>query len=112
MLYLLNDMVENIVENAKKELAELPEENKERREFLTSQITAYELQLKAFKEDIEEQLLEKFQFSVEELYANYGQFDNKYISIEFHKFSKSAAVALRVILLTDFNSSIPLSSLN
>ena len=90
MLYLLNDMVENIVENAKKELAELPEENKERREFLTSQITAYELQLKAFKEDIEEQLLEKFQFSVEELYANYGQFDNKYISIEFHKFSKSA----------------------
>jgi hypothetical protein len=90
MLYLLNDMVENQVENAKKELSELPEKNKERREFLTAQITAYESQLKAFKEDIEKQLSEKFQFSVEELYAMYGKYDNKYTSIEFHKFSKSA----------------------
>lgn len=90
MLYLLNDMVENLVENAKKELAELPEQNKGRREFLTAQISIYELHLKTFKEDIEKQLSEKFQFSVEELYAMYGQYDNKYISIEFHKFSKSA----------------------
>ncbi|MCL8009396.1 hypothetical protein M8845_18370 [Gelidibacter japonicus] len=91
MLYLLNDMVENQVANAKKELSELPEENIERREFLTAQIAAYETQLKSFKEDIEKQLSEKFQFSVEELYAMYGQYDRKYISIEFHKFSESAA---------------------
>ena len=91
MLYLLNDMVENQVANAKKELSELPEENTERREFLTAQIAAYETQLKSFKEDIEKQLSEKFQFSVEELYAMYGQYDRKYISIEFHKFSESAA---------------------
>jgi hypothetical protein len=90
MLYLLNDMVENQVVNAKKELSELPEENTERREFLTAQIAAYETQLKNFKEDIEKQLSEKFQFSVEELYAMYGQYDRKYISIEFHKFSESA----------------------
>lgn len=91
MLYLLNDMVENQVANAKKELSELPEENIERREFLTAQIAAYETQLKSFKEDIEKQLSEKFQFSVEELYAMYGQYERKYISIEFHKFSESAA---------------------
>lgn len=91
MLYLLNDMVENQVANAKKELSELPEENTERREFLTAQIAAYETQLKRFKEDIEKQLSEKFHFSVEELYAMYGQYDRKYISIEFHKFSESAA---------------------
>lgn len=84
-------MVENQVANAKKELSELPEENIERREFLTAQIAAYETQLKSFKEDIEKQLSEKFQFSVEELYAMYGQYERKYISIEFHKFSESAA---------------------
>lgn len=91
MLYLLNDMVDNQVDNAKKELSEFPEENSERREFLTAQIAAYEIQLKNFKENIEKQLSEKFQFSVEELYAMYGQYERKYISIEFHKFSESAA---------------------
>ncbi len=97
MLYLLNDMVENQVANAKKELSELPEENTERREFLTAQIAAYEIQLKKFKEDIEKQLSKKFQFSVEELYAMYGQYDDKYISIEFHKFSESASKFSRKI---------------
>ncbi|WPR71478.1 hypothetical protein SLW70_16315 [Flavobacterium sp. NG2] len=90
MLYFLNDMVENQVANAKKELSELPEKNTERREFLTAQIATYETQLKNFKEDIEKQLSERFQFSVEELYAMYGQYERKYISIEFHKFSESA----------------------
>lgn|SRR5699024_4583624 len=83
-------MVENQLENVKIELSKLSEENKERKEFLTTQIAVYESQLKAFKEDIKKQLSEKFQFSVEELYAMYGQYDNNYISIEFHKFSESA----------------------
>jgi len=83
-------MVESQVANAKKELSELPKENTERREFLITQIKYYESELRKFKEEIEKQLSEKFQFSVEELYAMYGQFDNKYISIEFHKFSESA----------------------
>jgi hypothetical protein len=90
MLYLLNDMVENQVINAKKELSELSTENTERREFLTAQIANYEIELAKFKTDLEKQLSEKFQFSVEELYAMYGQYDNKYIRIEFHKFSESA----------------------
>jgi len=89
-LYMLNDMVENQVENAKKELAELSPDNDERREFLTTQIKNYEIELERFKASIERQLKEKFQFSIEELYAMYGQYENKYISIEFHKFSESA----------------------
>lgn len=92
MLYLLNDMVENQVIYAKEELLELPTEDTERREFLIAQIEYYESELEKFKTDIEKQLSEKFQFSVEELYAMYGQYDNKYISIEFHKFSESAKI--------------------
>lgn len=88
-LYMLNDMVENQLENSKKELSELSPENEERLIFLTSQIKYYESELKKFKTDIETQLAAKFQFSVEELYAMYGQYE-KYISIEFHKFSESA----------------------
>lgn len=88
-LYMLNDMVENQLENSKKELSELSPENEERLIFLTSQIKYYESELKKFKTDIETQLAEKFQFSVEELYSMYGQYE-KYISIEFHKFSESA----------------------
>lgn len=90
-LYLLNDIVENRVENAKKELAELLPENKERIQFLTIQIENYETELKRFEINIKKQLKEKFQFSIEELYAMYGQYENKYISIEFHKFSESAS---------------------
>jgi len=89
-LYMLNDMVENQVLNATKELSELPLENEDRRNFLTAQIKYLKFELEKFKTDIEKQLSEKFQFSVEEIYAMYGQYDDKYISIEFHKFSESA----------------------
>jgi hypothetical protein len=90
-LYMLNDMVENQVVNAKKELAALSPDNEERKAFLTAQIEYYETELQKFRENIEKQLAERFQFSVEELYAMYGQYENKYIAIEFHKFSESAA---------------------
>src|SRR5690606_22247043 len=88
-LYMLYDMVENQLENSKKELSEIEPEKEERIAFLTAQIEYYENELKKFRTDIEAQLAEKFQFSVEELYAMYGQYE-KYISIEFHKFSESA----------------------
>lgn len=89
LLYMLNDIVENQLETSKRELAEISKENVERIEFLKSQIAYYEIELAKFRADIENQLSEKFQFSAEELYAMYGQYD-KYISIEFHKFSESA----------------------
>jgi hypothetical protein len=88
-LYMLYDMVENQLENSKKELSEIEPEKEERIAFLTEQIKYYENELKEFKTNIESQLAEKFQFSKEELYAMYGQYE-KYISIEFHKFSESA----------------------
>ncbi|MFT7035960.1 MAG: hypothetical protein ACJA2S_004485 [Cyclobacteriaceae bacterium] len=88
-LYLLNDMIENQVANAKAELESIDPENIGRIEFLQNQIDYYESVLEKFKSDIKQQLKEKFQFSREELYSMYGQYD-KYISIEFHKFSKSA----------------------
>ena len=89
-LYMLNDMVENQVLNAKREFSQLNIENSERRNFLSAQINFYESELIKFRTEIENQLLQKFQFSVEELYAMYGQYENKFIAIEFHKFSESA----------------------
>ncbi|MGV0752387.1 hypothetical protein [Empedobacter brevis] len=90
MLYLLNDMVENQVNNAEIELYQLPVEDVNRREFLNNQIAYYKKELMKFREEIEKQLSEKFQFSVEELYAMYGQYERKFLTIEFHKFSSSA----------------------
>lgn len=89
-LYLLNDMVENQMKTTEKELLECSSENTEQIQKLKAQITQYKTALDKFKTDIENKLNEKFQFSVEELYVMYGQYDNKYISIEFHKYSKSA----------------------
>jgi hypothetical protein len=90
-LYLLNDMIENRLINAKKELAKFTSEASEKQNFLKTQIDFYESELQKFKADIDKQLSEKFQFSVEEIYVMYGQYDNKYITIEFHKFTESAA---------------------
>lgn len=90
-LYLLNDIVENQVENAKRELAELQSENEERIKFLSNQIKYFEAELRRFETKLIKQIKDKFQFSVEELYAIYGQYENRYISIEFHKFSESAS---------------------
>ena len=89
-LYMLHDMIEDQVLDAKKELLKLNEENHERIRLLTDQIRYYEYSLEKFKADIEKKRSQKFQFSVEELYAMFGQYEHKYISIEFHKFSESA----------------------
>jgi hypothetical protein len=90
LLYMLDDMLENHIINAKHELLELPPEKQDRIDFLKAQIENYETERERFRIDIQQQLSEKFQFSIEELYAMYGQYDNKFVSIEFHKFSESA----------------------
>jgi hypothetical protein len=89
-LYLLNDMVENQLIRSKEELDKLPKENHKRRDFLIAQIEYYEKELNDFKSKIDKLLSYKFQFSMEELYNMYGQFENKHLNIEFHKFSQSA----------------------
>jgi hypothetical protein len=87
---MLNDMVENQVANAEKELSELSPDNEEKIKFLTTQIKNYKAEFERFRTSIEKQLKERFQFSIEEFYAMYGQYENKYVSIEFHKFSESS----------------------
>ena len=88
-LYLLQGLIETRVINAKKELESVDPKEKEKIDFLSKQIAYYESELASFESDIKSQLNNTFQFSVEELYFMYGQYE-KYISIEFHKFSESA----------------------
>lgn len=88
-LYLLSDIVEDILNKTRVELEQTDKSNLEEIKELQSKIDFYTLQLENFRKNIEGQLSEKFQFSVEELYSMYGQYD-KYISIEFHKYSESA----------------------
>ncbi|MCM8571142.1 hypothetical protein NE848_17230 [Gramella jeungdoensis] len=90
MLYLLNDMVEEQLESTKKELDNCSKSDIEKIKVLKLKILWFEAQLEKFKDDIDKQLKEKFQFSIEELYSMYGQYEEKYINIEFHKFSDSA----------------------
>jgi len=89
MLYLLNDMAEEQLEATKKELEKCSSSEVDKIKELKLKIIWFEAQLEKFKENINHELKDKFQFSVEELYSMYGQYDEKYINIEFHKFSDS-----------------------
>jgi hypothetical protein len=89
-LYLLSDIVEEQLNVYVKALADTPAEDKERIAQLEHAISIYQAELDKFKQEIEDQKKERFQFSVEEIYAMYGQYERKFISIEFHKYSESA----------------------
>src|SRR5690606_36899377 len=88
-LYLLSDIVEEQLNVYVKALADTPAEDKERIAQLEHAISIYQGELDKFKQEIEDQKKERFQFSVEEIYAMYGQYERKFISIEFHKYSES-----------------------
>ncbi|MGI9582280.1 hypothetical protein ACR1PO_13760 [Chryseobacterium sp. RRHN12] len=88
-LYLLSDMIDGLSLSAIEELKRLPESETIKKLELKAKIEWYKVETEKFQKDINDQLKEKFQFSSEDLYAMYGQYD-KYISIEFHKFSESA----------------------
>ena len=89
LLYMTHDMIENILANAEQQLADTPKDKKEDIEQLTQRIAYYKHELGAFENNIAEQRNSFFQFSVEELYYMYGQYD-KFVGIEFHKFSDAA----------------------
>ena len=88
-LYLLHDMVEGMLQNAEHNLNQIPKDNEQEiaQQLLT--IAYYKQELQNFEQDITEQRKQSFQFSVEELYYMYGQYD-KFVGIEFHKFSDAA----------------------
>lgn len=89
-LYLLSDIVEEQLNVYEKVLADTPAQDKEKIAQLQQAISIYRGELEKFKQEIEDQKKERFQFSVEEIYAMYGQYEQKFISIEFHKYSDSA----------------------
>lgn len=88
-LYLLSDIVEDLLNKTVEELESTDNKETEKIKQLQFKIGQYTSELESFKQSLEKQLNEKFQFSIEELYSMYGQYD-KYISIEFHKYSESA----------------------
>jgi hypothetical protein len=95
-LYLLSDMVDNQLDDIILEIGCCSEKDTERIAALEKQYSDLEEELNSFIKDVNEQLEEKFQFSVEELYSMYGQYD-KFISVEFHKYSESAKKYGRLI---------------
>lgn len=95
-LYMTHDLVEDLLSNAKQQLSTLSADREDEIISTIAIIAYYENELKHFQEDIENQRQQLFQFSVEELYNMYGQYD-KFISVEFHKFSESARKYGRLI---------------
>jgi len=88
-LYLLHDMVEGMLENIESQLNEIAQEKIEEIKQLLLTKKYYEQELQNFENNIKEQTKTSFQFSVEELYYMFGQYD-KFVGIEFHKFSNAA----------------------
>lgn len=88
-LYLLHDMVEGMLHNAEENLKDTPKEKTEEIARLLLTIAYYKQELQNFENGITEERKQSFQFSVEELYYMYGQYD-KFVGIEFHKFSDAA----------------------
>lgn len=86
-LYLLHDMVEGQLQHAKDLLSKCTAEQVEQINQLERQIANYKHELSEFEIDVAKQRAEMFQFSVEELYFMYGQYESKFIEIEFHKLS-------------------------
>lgn len=88
-LYLLHDMLENMFNNAVKEFENTPQDKTEEKAKLLVQLAYWKQELTTFEKEIEEQRKQSFQFSVEQLYYMYGQYD-KFVGVEFHKFSEAA----------------------
>jgi len=88
-LYLLHDMMEGMLQNIEHIIRETPKENVKEMGRLILQAAYYKQELEIFENCIEVQRKKSFQFSVEELYYMYGQYD-KFVGIEFHKFSDAA----------------------
>lgn len=88
-LYLLHDMVEGMLKNAEHNLDEIPKDNEGEIEKQLMRIAYYKQELQNFEQEITEQRKLSFQFSVEELYYMFGQYDN-FVGIEFHKFSDAS----------------------
>ena len=86
-LYLLHDMVEGQLQHAEDTLSKCTAEQVEQINQLKGQIGYYKYELTEFENDVAQQRAEMFQFAVEELYFMYGQYESRFIGVEFHKLS-------------------------
>ena len=89
LLYLLHDMVEGQLQHAEDSLSKCTEEQVEQINQLRQKIAYFKNELSDFEKDVAKQREEMFQFSVEELYFMYGQYESRFIGVEFHKLSES-----------------------
>jgi len=89
-LYSLHDTAEELIESTEKELLACAQEDLAKKKILKDKIIHFKSEKDSFEEKIEKQRETDFQFSKEEIYSMYGQYDRRFISIEFHKFSVSA----------------------
>lgn len=88
-LYILHDILERQLEDAEEELSNCSEDQIERINILKSQVEHFKMQLSDFKLDIANKRKNAFQFSIEELYLMYGQYERRFIGIEFHRNSEA-----------------------
>lgn len=88
-LYTLSDIAESRIERLENELKNSSSEDAEKKVKLAKEIEYFKTEIEKFKTEIENQIKQKPQFSKEELYTMYGQYD-VHIYVEFHKYSDSA----------------------
>lgn len=86
-LFLLRQVVENLILDTEKEIQK--EENTEKIREMQFDLDHYGQQLETINNRIEELNGDSFSFSIQELYAMFGKFD-KFIGVEFRPKSESA----------------------
>ncbi len=96
-LYMMHDVVEGQLQNAEYLLEQCQPEDSIKIKQLQVQIANFKNELDSFEKDIEQQRTIMFQFSIEELYYMYGQYEHRFIGIEFHKHSDAAKIYGREI---------------
>lgn len=96
-LYLLHDIVEEQLQHVELLLIQTTVDQVELINLLKGQIAYYKHELAEFEKVVTKQRAEMFQFSVEELYFMYGQYENKFIDVEFHKISHAGKFFIRNI---------------
>jgi hypothetical protein len=89
-LYMFHDIVEGQLQDIESQIEQCKPEEESKIRQLKAQIEYFKQELSSFEVDIMQQRNEMFQFSVEDLYYMYGQYENRFIGIEFHKHSEAA----------------------
>ena len=89
-LYLLYDMAKNQLATLREELDKIDEsDNREKVSEIKMQISHFEQEINQFENKIAKEPELNFNFSIEEIYSIYGQYEENFISVEFHRNTES-----------------------